>query len=129
MHILAYYLRTYVEPLQPKELTANKDKITETTITVSWKEPNPSDVPIVGYEVEYRKCGEEFEKVEKSLIHEDLTCEVTGLAAHTEYEFRVAAINAAGCGAFTDVVTQFTSESCSYMHSYVHTCMYICDLA
>ena len=100
----------YTEPSQPKELTANKDKITETTIAVSWKEPNPSDVPIVGYEVEYRKSGEEFKKVEKSLTNEDLTCEITRLAAHTEYEFRVAAINAAGCGPFTDVVSQFTSE-------------------
>ena len=100
--------------MQPKELTVHKDKITETTITVSWREPNPSDVPIVGYEVEYRKSGEEFKKVEKSLTNEDFTCEVTGLAAHTEYEFRVAAINAAGYGAFTDVVTHFTSESCVY---------------
>ena len=114
----------YVEPSQPKELAINKE-ITDTAITVSWKESNTSDVPIVGYEVEYRKSGEEFKKVEKSLTHEDLTCEVTGLAAHTEYEFRVAAVNPAGCGAFTDVVTQFTSEPCSYMHSYVHTCMYI----
>ena len=77
-------------------------------------------MPIVGYEVQYRKNGEEFKKVEKSLTHEDLTCEITGLAAHTEYEFRVAAINAAGCGAFTGVVTQFTSESCSY--TYVRAC-------
>ena len=112
----------YVEPSQPKELTINKDEITETTIAVSWKEPNPSDVPIVGYEVEYRKSGEEFKKVEKSLTNEDLTCEVTGLAAHTEYEFRVAAINAAGCGAFTDVVTQFTSKSCSYVLYLVINC-------
>ena len=55
----------YTEPSQLKELTVHKDKITETTITVSWKEPNPSDVPIIGYEVQYRKSGEEFKKVEK----------------------------------------------------------------
>ena len=113
-------MNTSVEPSQPEELAINKHKITDTAITVSWKEPNPSDVPIVGYEVEYRKSGEKFKKVEKSLIHEDLTCEVTELAAHTEYEFRVAAINAAGCGPFTDVVTQFTSKSCSY--TYVRAC-------
>ena len=67
---------------------------------------------IAGYEVEYRKSGEDFKKMEKSLTNEDLTCEVTGQAAHTEYEFRVAAINAAGCGPFTDVVSQFTIKSC-----------------
>ena len=98
----------YVEPSQPKELSALK--ITETTITLSWKESNPSDVPLVDYEVQYKKSGEEFEKVEKSLTHEDLTCEVTGLVAHTEYQFRVAAINTAGRGPFTDVINEFTSE-------------------
>ena len=110
------YICTCVEPSPPEELTVHKDKITESTITLSWKGPNPSDVPIVGYEVEYRKSGEEFKKVEKSLTHEDLTCEVTGLAGHTEYEFRVAAINAAGCGPFTHIVAQFTSESSFSTH-------------
>ena len=102
----------YVEPSQLKELSVLKDRITETTITLSWKEPNPSDVPITEYEVQYRKGGEEFKikKVKKSLTHEDLTYVVTGLVANTEYQFRVAAINAAGHGPFTDVVTQFTSE-------------------
>ena len=99
----------YVEPSQPKELSALK--ITETTITLSWEEPSPSDVPIVSYEVQYRKGGEEFKKVEKSLTHEDLTCEVTGLVANTEYQFRVAAINTAGRGPFTYGFTQLTSES------------------
>ena len=106
----------YIEPSKPEHLTVHKDMITETTITLSWKEPNPSDVPITGYEVEYRKRGEEFKKVEKSLTHEDLTCEVTGLVANTEYQFRVAAINAAGRGPFTDVVTQLTSKSLYEVH-------------
>ena len=116
----------YIDPLQPEDLTV-LDGITETTITLSWKKPkpsnvpNPSDVPITGYEVQYRKSNEEFKKFEKSLTHEDLTCEVTGLVAHTEYQFRVAAINAAGHGPFTDVVTQFTSESLLLL--YVCMCM------
>ena len=121
---------TYTEPSQPKELTVNKDGIGETLITVSWKEPKPSDVSITSYEVQYRENGEEFKKVEKSLTHEDLTCEVTGLVAHTEYQFRVAAINAAGRGPFTDVVTQFTSESlyksCSDSYTYVHPDVRMC---
>ena len=128
------YVHMYVDPLQPEDLTVLEDKITETTITLSWKKPKPSDVPdpsdtlITGYEVEYRKSSEQFKKLENSLTHEDLTCEVTGLVAHTEYQFRVAAINAAGHGPFTDVVTQFTSESSVvyfylYVHTYVH--MYV----
>ena len=120
------YVCAYVEPSQPEHLTVHKDGITESTINLSWKEPkpsdesDPSDVPITGYEVQYQKSGEEFEKVEKCLTHEDLTCEVTGLVAHTEYQFRVAAVNAAGCGPFTDVVTQFTSESVVAIHMYTY---------
>ena len=130
MYIFVHsYVCTYIDPLQPEDLTVNKDTITETTITLSWKKPKPSDVPdssdacITGYEVEYGKRGEEFKKVEKSLTHEDLTCEVTGLVANTKYQFRVVAINAAGHGPFTDVVTQFTSESCML---FVCTYIYIC---
>ena len=117
----------YVEPLRPKEFTINKDKITEATITLSWKESNSSDVPIVGYEVQYRKRNEDFEKVEKYLTHEDLTYEITGLVARTEYQFRVAAINEAGCGNFTHAITQFTSESCSYIRMYVKLYTYTKD--
>ena len=114
-------------PSPPEELVIHKDKITESTITLSWKEPNPSDVPVVGYEVEYRKSGEEFKIVEKSLTHENLTCVVTGLAGHTEYEFRVAAIDSTGHGPFSDVVAQFTSKSCTYIRSYL--CAYILGLS
>jgi len=101
-----------IEPSKPKELAI--DKITEASITLSWKEPDPSDVPI-DYEVEYRKIGKDFKKVQSSSSHEDCACEVTGLAANTEYELRVAAINEAGCGPFTDVVTQLTSKYLKHM--------------
>ena len=131
MYMYVYvYVCTYVEPSQPEHLTVHRDRITESTITLSWKEPkpsdvpDPSDVPIVGYEVQYRKSGGKFKKVEKSLTHEDMTCEVTGLVPHTEYQFRVAAVNVAGHGYFTDVITQLTSESCSY--TYVRTYLTSC---
>ena len=109
VHTYVCTVYIYVEPSQPKELSVLK--FNEAMITLSWKKSNPSDVPITGYEVQYRKRSKEFKKVENSLTHEDLTCEVTGLVAQTEYQFRVAAINAAGHGPFTDVVTQFTSKS------------------
>ena len=122
--IICMYIYVHIGPSKPQHLSVNGGTITETTITLSWKEPrldvpDPLDVPITGYGVEYSKSGEKFKKLEKSLTHEDLTCEVPGLVAHTKYQFRVAAINAGGYGPFTDVVTQFTSESCGY----IRTCL------
>ena len=106
--MVVYHLYSNVEPSQPNGLSICKNKITESSITLSWEEPDLSGVSIVGYEVEHRKTGDEnFKKMEKS---EDLSYEVIGLAANTEYEFRVAAINIAGCGPYTDCVAQFTSK-------------------
>ena len=104
-------IHMYVEPSQPEHITVQKDKTTKTIITLSWKEPNPLD-ELTGYEVQYTKSGEEFKKGKSILTDKDSTsCEVTGLVAHTEYQFKVAAINEGGRGLFTDVVTQFTSKS------------------
>jgi len=75
---------------------------------------------IVGYGVEYRKAGECFKTLKNTLTCKDFTCKVTGLAANTEYEFRVAAINETGYGAFSHIAAQFTSES-------THLRTYICD--
>ena len=97
------------EPSKPTGLSVHKDMVTKTTIILSSKEPNPSDPSIASYEVEFRKPGEDFIKVENILAYQNLTCEVTELTPYTKYEFRVAAINSAGRGHFTDVVAQFTS--------------------
>ena len=113
----------YIEPSQPREVNVHKNKVTEDSITLSWKKPNPLDMSIVGYGIEYRKGDECFKKLKIPLTYKDFTCKVTGLAANTEYEFRVAAINETGYGAFSDIVAQFTSESftftCTYIHTYV----------
>ena len=42
---------------------------------------------------------------------EDLPYKLTGLIAYTRYGFRMAVINLAATGPFTDV-TQFTSKCC-----------------
>ena len=110
-----------VEPCKPEKLTAHKDMVTETTICLSWKGSDPS---ILGFEIEYRKSGENyFKKAENNISNlRDTVTElfekveniryatVTGLNPYTKYEFRVAAINSAGLGLFTDIVTQFTSK-------------------
>ena len=99
-----------IEPSKPKELIVTKDGVTETEVTLQWNEPIPQDTSISGYEVQYKKSGEDVYKTKRSPI---CKCEVPGLTANTKYEFRVAAINSAGCGYFTDTVFQSTRRKFS----------------
>ena len=93
-----------IGPCKSRNLTVHKDMVTETTIPLSWKESDPT---VLGYEIQYRKRGEDFKNV-KNILKSRYT--VTKLNPYTKYEFRVAAINSAGLGPFTDTVTQFTSK-------------------
>ena len=97
-------VHVFIEPCKPEKLTAHKDMVTENTITLSWKGSDPT---ILSYEVQYRKPGESFKKVENI---PNLRYTVPELNPYTKYEFRVAAKNSAGLGPFTDAVTQFTSK-------------------
>ena len=110
VHIWFSFYIIQIAPSKPEELTVHIDRITETTITISWKEPSPSDVSILRYEVEYKKSDEDLAEVKSIPSDQILICEVTELIPYTKYEFKVAAINSAGRGSFTDVVTQFTSK-------------------
>ena len=104
LYICTSVAHVFIEPCKPEKLTAHRDMVTENTITLSWKGSDPS---IISYEVEYRKPGESFKKVENV---SNLRCTVTELTPYTKYEFKVAAINSAGHGPFTDTVNQFTSK-------------------
>ena len=92
-----------IEPQKPEKLIAHQDMVTETKITLLWTESDPT---ILDYEVEYRKPGEDFQKVTTT----SKRYTVAELKPDTKYEFRVAARNSAGFGPFTDVVTKFTSK-------------------
>nr|CAD7456920.1 unnamed protein product [Timema tahoe] len=72
---------------------------TEDSITISWTKPrHDGGSPITGYVVERRLISED-KWLKASHIHIiDLTYKVTSLIENHEYEFRVAAINAAGQG-------------------------------
>ena len=96
-----------IEPSKPLELTVERDTVTKTEVTLSWKRPNPPDPSIIKYEVHYRKSGEDVLMKKESSTCD---CKVTGLTAATKYEFRVAAINLVGCGPFTDFITYSTSK-------------------
>ena len=94
-----------VEPPKPEKLTARKDMVTETSITLSWRGSDPT---ILEYELEYGESGEDEDS--QKVKADSNRYEVTELKPNTEYKFRVAAKNSAGLGPFTDVVTQFTSK-------------------
>lgn len=72
---------------------------TEDSITISWTKPrHDGGSPITGYVVEKRLLGED-KWVKATQVHvPDTTYRVLNLIENHEYEFRVAAVNAAGQG-------------------------------
>ncbi|XP_011700590.1 PREDICTED: twitchin isoform X1 [Wasmannia auropunctata] len=72
---------------------------TEDSITITWTKPrHDGGSPILGYVVEKRLLNEDkWVKATPALVH-DTTYKVTGLIENHDYEFRVAAENAAGRG-------------------------------
>lgn len=81
-------------PGSPRGIDSSED-----SITISWLKPrHDGGSPITGYVIEKRLISEDkWTKGSHALIP-DLTYKVGGLIENHEYEFRVAAINAAGQG-------------------------------
>ncbi|NXR31574.1 IGFN1 protein, partial [Zosterops hypoxanthus] len=81
-------------PDPPQILSASRD-----SITISWKAPGKSGASqITGYIVQKRKKGTvTWLPVTKAPV-KDKKLKVTGLKKGVQYEFRVAAVNAAGAG-------------------------------
>ncbi|XP_015183294.1 PREDICTED: twitchin isoform X5 [Polistes dominula] len=75
---------------------------TEDSITITWTKPrHDGGSPITGYVIEKRLLSEDkWVKATPALVHET-TYKVTGLIENHDYEFRVAAENAAGRGAWS----------------------------
>lgn len=72
---------------------------TESSITVTWTKPrHDGGSPITGYVLEKRLITEDKWTKACHAHIPDTTYKVTGLIENHEYEFRVAAINAAGQG-------------------------------
>uniref|UniRef100_A0A914D8F9 Fibronectin type-III domain-containing protein n=1 Tax=Acrobeloides nanus TaxID=290746 RepID=A0A914D8F9_9BILA len=76
---------------------------TDDTITLQWSRPiRDGGAPIIGYVLEKREAGTgNWERVSFGNIP-DTKYRVTGLTPHRTYEFRVAAVNAAGQGDYSD---------------------------
>ena len=100
----------FIEPSEPEELIIESESVTHNSLILSWKPPNPSHGFITQYRVEYKATGEDYQKL-VTLPGKILAYEVTGLTANTEYHFRIAAVNSAGCGPFKNAIdSQYTSK-------------------
>lgn len=72
------------------------------SITLTWQKPrDDGGSPITGYVLEKRNKGKERWIAACQTTISDQTFRVTGLKENHEYEFRVAAVNAAGQGPFS----------------------------
>ena len=80
---------------------------TDTSMTLSWMEPDIHNGIITRYQVEYRLAftDQSFASQNTTL----LIYMVTGLSPFAEYEVRVAAATRVGLGPYTDVVNIFTT--------------------
>jgi len=81
--------------------------LTDSTVTLSWAASLQPNGAVSKYVVEYRIAGN------SSFNTNSLTCltlTIPGLASNTTYEFRVAAVNSAGRGPYTNFTSLRTGK-------------------
>ena len=84
------------------------DNATDTTVTLSWMEPNVPNGNIINYQIQYRVAYTDQQYTLRNIT--SLTYTVTGLASNMEYEFRVAAATRVGFGDPTSSIFNFTAS-------------------
>jgi hypothetical protein len=87
-------------PEAPTNLTAVRDPCS--TATLAWEAPHDGGQPITGYRVEYRPFNIGSYILFDTVPANSLSAVVTGLL-RVGYQFRVAAINSVGTGAFSNI--------------------------
>ncbi|KAK2817285.1 hypothetical protein Q5P01_025476 [Channa striata] len=76
-------------------------EIFDTSLRVSWSEPDEKNGIIIGYVLWWEVSGVESSREERSLSNSTLQYQLTGLTSTTIYTLQVAALTAAGRGAIT----------------------------
>ena len=84
----------HLEPTAPRSLIIVS--ITDTTITLSWKTPDPANGNITHYQVDYKTVDGSYSSLQPFNVN--LIRTVTGLISNTEYKFRVTAFTIVGKG-------------------------------
>ncbi|XP_029948858.1 protein sidekick-1-like isoform X2 [Salarias fasciatus] len=76
-------------------------EILDTSVRVSWAEPEDKNGIIIGYALWWEVSGMESSREERSLSNSTLQYQLTGLTSTTAYTLQVAALTAAGRGVAT----------------------------
>lgn len=89
MSFLDIYLDNFNFTVTPVILTLSE--CTEHAATVSWDGPQAGE-PITGYVYQYKKAGDSHWSSEAQLSSSTRNVTISGLSAHTDYQFRLKAI-------------------------------------
>ncbi|XP_061535889.1 protein sidekick-1 isoform X1 [Phycodurus eques] len=76
-------------------------KVLDTSVQVSWAEPEEKNGIITGYMLWWEVFGVQSRREERALSNSTLQYQLTGLASTTTYRLKVAALTAAGRGVVT----------------------------
>ena len=95
-------------PNAPRILTM--DSVTDTTATLSWMTPNPTNGIITQYQLQYRRCSD-GSYITLQPVNTAVARTVTGLTVNTEYCFRVRAFTVVGTSPYTAVTRGRTCKS------------------
>ena len=98
-------------PTVPKAVTVMT--VTDTTVTLSWMPPDPSNGIITQYQIEYRSNSSSFELLLPTNV--ELTRTITGLSSNTQYVFRIVAFTMEGNGPASITVNAITGMYVSYI--------------
>ena len=97
-------------PTQPRSLAAGTP--TATTMPLTWSVPtSDGGESITDYVVQFKLSTASVWTTFADGVSPSTGATVTGLTASTSYDFRVAAVNSVGQGAYTDSVTESTAAS------------------
>ena len=96
IYICFTLFNTFLAPTEPRSLMV--DSVTDTTVTLSWMTPDPTNGIITQYQLQYRRCtGGSYTTLQP--LNNEVTRTVTGLVVDTEYCFRVRAYTVISLGA------------------------------